>query len=385
LEPVRPLVWINELPWHELNVADELTCCCQDPFCRGVENSLRMTLYQWEHLRADMVVEAVYYAPLAISDSGFGIRQEGELLAQDARGGIHSQAFVPQIGELADVEKIRLPELHHDEQASERTHQRLNELMGDLLTIRPRGVVHTWFAPWDELIRWYGVQEALTDLALRPELVHAAMDRLVTAHLHRLEQWRALGLLDQTSGNYRVGSGGLGYTRELPLSEGERQVVDTTQQWGCATAQIFSEVSPAMHEEFALAYERRWLTQFGLVYYGCCEPLHHKLGILESVPNLRKVSMSPKANLAAGAERANGRYVLSHKPNPAIFTDQWSPERARDELVRALEPARGHPVEVIMKDVSTVQYQPQRLWEWAEIAREVVTSLDWTSRTAATA
>ena len=28
-------------------------------------------------------------------------------------------------------------------------------------------------------------------------------------------------------------------------------------------------------------------------------------------------------------------------------------------------------VELIMKDISTVRYQPQRLWEWAAIAMEV--------------
>jgi hypothetical protein len=31
-------------------------------------------------------------------------------------------------------------------------------------------------------------------------------------------------------------------------------------------------------------------------------------------------------------------------------------------------------LEIIMKDISTVRYQPQRLWEWVEIAGEVVES-----------
>jgi hypothetical protein len=29
-------------------------------------------------------------------------------------------------------------------------------------------------------------------------------------------------------------------------------------------------------------------------------------------------------------------------------------------------------MEFIMKDISTVKYQPQRLWEWAELAMQVV-------------
>jgi len=32
----------------------------------------------------------------------------------------------------------------------------------------------------------------------------------------------------------------------------------------------------------------------------------------------------------------------------------------------------GCPVELILKDISTVRYEPQRLWEWEDIARRVV-------------
>jgi hypothetical protein len=33
----------------------------------------------------------------------------------------------------------------------------------------------------------------------------------------------------------------------------------------------------------------------------------------------------------------------------------------------------GCPVEFILKDISTVRYEPQRLWEWADLAMRVVT------------
>jgi len=147
-------------------------------------------------------------------------------------------------------------------------------------------------------------------------------------------------------------------------------------QWGCATPQIFSDVSPRMHEEFALRYELRWLSQFGLNYYGCCEPLHTKLDILAAVPNLRKVSMSPRADVEKMVERACDTYVLSHKPNPAVFaTDTWNPDQARRDLRQVLDKTRGCTVEVIMKDISTVRYEPRRLWEWSRIAMEEVARL----------
>ena len=70
-------------------------------------------------------------------------------------------------------------------------------------------------------------------------------------------------------------------------------------------------------------------------------------------------------------------YVISQKPNPAVFAEsQWQPEKARADIRQVLEKARGRcHIEFIMKDISTVRYEPQRLWEWARIAMEEVEEL----------
>ena len=41
LQKVKPLIWINEIPWHEMNYNDELTLQTEHPFCQGVETLLR--------------------------------------------------------------------------------------------------------------------------------------------------------------------------------------------------------------------------------------------------------------------------------------------------------------------------------------------------------
>ena len=64
--------------------------------------------------------------------------------------------------------------------------------------------------------------------------------------------------------------------------------------------------------------------------------------------------------------------VLSFKPSPAIFVEEtWSPGKARAAMETVLQKAKGSQVEIIMKDVSTVGYKPQRLWDWARVAMEV--------------
>jgi len=67
-------------------------------------------------------------------------------------------------------------------------------------------------------------------------------------------------------------------------------------------------------------------------------------------------------------------YVVSLKPSPAIFaTDKWYPEKAKEELETKLKIAKQYncKIEIIMKDISTVRHEPQRLWEWARIATEI--------------
>ena len=374
LEHGRPLLWINEICWHEMGYEEELTLVCQHPLLRWAETELRRNLYQWKHLPGDMVVDPVFYLPLVIEDTLFGIQEDVEIAATDAANSVVSRHFHIQIQDERDLEKIKLPRVRFDAEETEVRRQILDDVFGDVLPVVPRGRPGFWFAPWDELVRWWGVEEAMRDLIDRPTLVNAAMERLVSANLYRLDQYERLGLMALNNNNVRVGSGGLGYSDQLPAPGFDPDHIRTQDLWGCATAQIFSAVSPRMHEEFALRHERRWLERFGLNYYGCCEPLDRKVHILKSIPNLRKISMSPWIDVERAVNNVGDHYVFSYKPSPAIFAeDTWNLPRARAVLREFLERARGCVVEIIMKDISTVRYQPQRLWEWAAMAGEEAT------------
>ena len=86
--------------------------------------------------------------------------------------------------------------------------------------------------------------------------------------------------------------------------------------------------------------------------------------------------MSPWVDVAKGAERIGREFVFSRKPSPALLAgDTWEPARVERDLRNTLEQCTLHgcPVEIILKDISTVRYQPQRLWEWADLAMRVVT------------
>jgi hypothetical protein len=372
LEPVRPLVWINEIPWHEMDVDGELAVQTTDPWAQQVEIGLRRMLYQWKHMRGDMVVSDHIACPLAIHSTGLGIAEDVDIVKTDETNSVVSRHFHRQIVDPEDIAKIRMPQVTHDEAATEARYRQMCDVFGDILPVVKVGIKGCWFAPWDELIRWWGVQDAMVDLAMRPQMVNDVMSRLVDAYLHELDQWEALNLLARNDDNTRIGSGAYGYTDELPGDDYHPDRPQTANLWGCATAQIFSGVSPEMHWEFALRHEMRWLVRWGLTYYGCCEPLDIKMGILRRIPNLRKVSMSPWIDTERAAQEIGTDYVFSRKPSPAVMAeDTWRPGLARQQLRDALEKAQGCRIEIVMKDISTVRYQPQRLWQWSDMAMEL--------------
>jgi hypothetical protein len=196
---------------------------------------------------------------------------------------------------------------------------------------------------------------------------------MVDAMLHKYEQYEALGVLELNNGNNRVGSGGLGITDELPQAGFDPARVRMIDMWGNSAPQIFSEVSPEMHWEFALKHELRILERFGLNCYGCCEPYHKKIDLVRRIPRLRRISMSPFVNVREGAEAIAGDFIYSAKPNPAVLAaNTWDPAPARADLREILDATRGTPVEIILKDIHTVRGEPRRLCEWARMAMEMV-------------
>ncbi len=369
----RPTVFIDEIPWHEMNVNDELTLQAEDPFMRRIELNLRRELYSWKYMPGTMIIDNVIKSPIVFTDTGFGITENVDIAKTDENNTVVSRHFNIQINSEEDIHKIKNPVVSVDLQKTEENFNILSSIFDNILEVEKTGVKGLWFTPWDNIVRWTGVQEALIDLALEPKYIEKLVERFVDASIIRLEQYEKLGLWASNNDNTRVGSGGYGYTNTLEAAASLNSNAPLKQLWGCGNAQIFSNVSPDMHWEFSLKHEMRWLEKFGLTYYGCCEPLHNKFHILDRIPNLRKISISPWADLDITREVAKDKYVLSVKPSPSIFAfEKWDPELARSELRTILEKTKGCSVEIILKDISTVSYEPQRLWEWARITDEEI-------------
>lgn len=371
LQPERPMVMIDQVCWHEMNVDDELTLRCQDAECREYEQFLRRVLFQWRHFPVDMVVESFIRVPKAITNSGFGVGSQEDILVLDPHNDVVSHHYNNQFQSLDDLEKVQTPQIAHNPAETERRLEVAHELFDGLLEVRAWGY-DPYLSLWDPISTWMGVENALYALVDHPDLMHGLVGRMTEGYLSMLDQLEAGGLLcGPQSLIHCTGA----FTDELPKPRYDPDHWRTQDMWMFGLAQMFSTVSPRMFQEYEVEYASRICERFGLVYYGCCDPLDRKMKQVRMIPNVRKVSMSPWVDQERGASEIGGDFVFSRKPNPALLAfDPFDAELVRKDLQATVDlcARAGCPLELILKDISTVRYEPGRLFAWAKIAMQVV-------------
>ena len=194
LKPLRPMVMIDQIPWHEMNVNDELTNRCHDPFCKGLETQLRRTIYCWTHMRADMVVEPVVEVDKVICDSGFGVGIKEDSAFTDTENDVYSHMYLDQLAEESDLAKIKDPKVWLDAPATAAAEERAHETFDGILEVRmSRADGDVCPVGSDRLLA--RAQTVVFDLADRPEYMHRLVARVMQAQLALLDQIEAQGLL----------------------------------------------------------------------------------------------------------------------------------------------------------------------------------------------
>lgn len=373
LRPERPLVMIDQICWHELNGNHELSLECKDAGCRAYETELRQVLYRWQHFRVDMVIEPYIRVPMAITNTDFGLTVHEEIAVSDPANSVVSHKFENQFADDGDLDKIQMPTVHHNVAETRRRLEVAHELFAGLLEVKACGY-DPYLSLWDPISFWMGVEGALYTMIDRPEFMHRVVARMTEGYLGLLDQLETQGLL---YGPQELIHCTGAYTDELPAPGYDPKRPRTRDQWMFGLAQMFSTVSPEMFKEFEIDYTARICERFGLVYYGCCDPLDGKMKEVRMLPHVRKISMSPWADESRGAAEIGRDYVYSRKPNPAhVAMTGFNEDLIRKDLTTTLRHCQenGCALEYILKDISTVNYDPTRLNRWADIAMSVVES-----------
>jgi len=364
LEPTRPVIFCDpENGWNEIITPDQLEC--EGDLARGWEMRLRKEIFWGESMRDDRVIAPFFDVSHAYSETDWGMR---ETYTYGGPGGAYT--WDPPLKDYADLDKLRFPEITIDRADTQRVLDLAQSVLGDILTVRLKSMWWWSFGMTWPAIRLRGLEQLMLDMFDQPDGLHRLMSILRDGYLARFDFIERNGLLSLNNDGTYVGSGGFGWTHELPQPD-FAGTVRTRDMWGFAESQETVGVSPGMFEEFIFQYQLPLLARFGLNCYGCCEPVDKRWHVVAKAPNLRRVSVSAWCDLADMAAKLADRYIFSWKPNPAdLAAPSFDEDRIRRDIREALKITRGCRVEVIMKDNHTIGRDPNRVTRWTRIVRE---------------
>jgi hypothetical protein len=371
-QPGTPLVLVNFGMWNVWcrEVFGDDRMACRDPFYRGHERVLRMLLFH-ATLNDDYVFEPwlTQGATQAVGwNNIWGV--ETSYIRPGVEGG--AWKFDPVLREEADLAKLRAPPHRIDEAQTARDVARLHEAVGDLIAIdvnRNPACLGFMMDISTKLCHLRGLEQVMLDMIERPAWLHQVLAFMRDGILANQAAAVAEGDLSLTAHRNQA----LPYCPELPRPAPNARPARLAQLWGFCAAQEFTGVSPAMHDEFLVQYQLPILRQFGLAAYGCCEDLTRKIDMLRQIPNLRRIAVTPVANLPKCAAQVGREYVLSWRPNPTNMVCCGFDETAiRRILSTNLQAAHQHGccLDVTLKDIETVEGDTGRLARWVQLVRE---------------
>jgi hypothetical protein len=367
LKTTDPLVFIDpENGWNE--IIDAQTLACEDSLARVWEMSLRKQIFWANGMKDDKVIEDYFDVPYSYSDDGWGL-ELGKVGGEN--GG--SYKVVQALKDYdTDFTKIHYPSITIDWEQSLKLTELAHVTFDGILKVRRK---NTWWWTlgmcWD-FVNIRGFEDFMADIVAEPENFHSMMNLLCEGKLKMLDFLEQNELLTLNTGGTYVGSGGFGYTEDLP-HPGYNGYVTTMDMWGFVDSQETVRINPDQYGEFILPYHKRIASRFGLNCYGCCEPYDPRWKYVRELPRLRRVSVSPWADWSTVPEKLGKNYIASVKPMPTpLAVETMDEDIVRQDCRRAVEQTKGGICEFIMKDNNTLGRNPRHATRWVEIIREEI-------------
>lgn len=365
LEATRPLIFCDpENGWYEIVTKDQMKC--EGDLAKLWEFRLRKEIFWGESMGDDRVIEPYFFVQYIYDETDWGMHQT--IIGGENNG---SYRWDSPLKDYNNFQDLHFRKITINYSKSKELFELAQETVGDLLKVKYDGCF--WWSlgmTWD-LANLRGMEQIMFDMYDYPDELHKLMAFLRDETLAKLDFLEANGLLTlNNEGNY-VGSGGFGWTRELPQKDFDGKNVRASDMWGFSESQETIGVSPGMFGEFIFPYQLPILERFGLNCYGCCEPLDKRWYVINKIPRLRRVSVSAWANIKDMAEKLTNKYIYSWKPAPADLAYPNIDEAyIRSKIANTVKSTKDCRVEIIMKDNHTICGNPKNIINWCRIARE---------------
>lgn len=390
LKTTDPVIAVfPEMSWWEIIRPESLQCKSDE--AREIEWLLRARLFRADVIGDDIPVENIWEVQKLISDTGWDKQNPNHKNAAfgnasyvdnclgsvplawkndfdfEARG-MH---FEPVIEEPDQLSRLGAPEvIYHEKETMEKLklHQ---DLLGDILDVQLVGKKFLYFAMMETYSDFRGLEQVMYDVYEEPEMLHEAMAIMEEGYHKLLDQYLEMGLLTTNGNQAYNGSGGMSYTHDLPNEN--KVCTDLKDFWGFTESQEFTMVGPEQHWEFVQKHEKSVADRFGLTSYGCCEPVEDKLKYVLTFDCIRRISVSPWADIEKCAERIGKKTVYSWKPNPSYYLNNYKPDDTKfmeDYIKNMLNHTKNNCTEIVLKDTHTCQNDPMRFNAWVKDVRK---------------
>jgi len=350
---------------------------CEGVEARRIELDLLRALAHAELIGDDFVVPSDFAIERIFDLHEFGLDIR-KVRARDSEGRELGFAWEHPIKQVADLARLGPSVYSYD---GERTEARLELARGAIGELLPPRLVNTslrWhFALTAKVVDLMGLEAMMFALVDQPEEMRALLSFIVGDMLAWLDWQAERGLLSLNNGNDYAGAGSYGFTRELPapgLAPGSPP--RPMDLWVNMNSQESVGISPEMYGEFIFPSYMELARRFGLVYYGCCEPVDAIWkDCVSRLPGLRKVSISPWCDEPFMGEALRGsRVIYSRKPSPNFIGVGKELDEAgfAAHMQRTVEAARGCTLEVIMRDIYTLSGAPTKPARAVDILRGII-------------
>jgi len=175
LQTCEPLILVSpEGSWGELLPGDIFRS--EGDIARGIEWDLRSRIYRHQHIDDDSVISGDFIVPKKISGLGgwggidinipWGLTDNRKHSANAERGAYKIEGA---INDFNDIQKLSVPKIFHDKNASLANLAAMQEVLGDILDVKLTGITQISFHIMYFYIHFRGLEQMYIDLYDEPE------------------------------------------------------------------------------------------------------------------------------------------------------------------------------------------------------------------------
>jgi hypothetical protein len=360
LKQVRPMIHFEMVTVGDKGFNYE--CKCENEDAKAIEIQIGNAIANHKMVGDDRVVTNEFIVPYFSSFIPFNMP-----IKKTTTDGIGFH-IEEQIKSLENTDLIKKSYMNFDLEKSIKNKEFAEEVLGDILNVR-FGMNSLYVCMTNEIVHRMGMENMFMAMYDNPDEFHYMMDSLSNDYVEYFKELEKRGMLVANNKNDHLSQGSFGFTTDLP-----DVATKTTDCWGFLDSQETVGVNPDMFNEFIFPYYKKLSDIYGLLSYGCCEPVHSFWEkSISKFENLRKISISPWCDEEYMGEALSDRGVIYlRKPSPNFIGvgKELDENGFREHIRKTVKASKKHNLEIAFRDIYNLGGNINKPRRAVEIVRE---------------